>query len=172
MSDQRTRIICRISETPGIHFNELVRELNLASGQVQYHIRRLLQDGRVRRYHLYGRTHYYPPEYDEGEQRVLALLRRETARDILLYLIEHGPTAPATVADDLDIARSTLEWQLDRLTEQDLVAKQRDHRNRVTLVLQRPTETARLLAEIDPPFPERMVDRFVRLVDQLLEDAK
>lgn len=87
-----------------------------------------------------------------------------------MYLLEHEPTGPATVADDLGIARSTLEWHLDHLTEQDLVQKQRDSRNRVTLVLARPTETATLLRKITPSLPERMVDRFTRLVDNLLSE--
>ena len=107
----------------------------------------------------------------EWERSALALLRRETARDILVYLIEHAPTDPTTVADALDIARSTLEWQLDRLIEQNLVTKQRDDRRRVTLVLVNPANTARLLVEIRPSLSERMVDRFTRLTDQFLEDA-
>ena len=171
MSDQRIRIARRVSNVPGIHFNQLVRDLDLASGQVQYHIRHLCQEDCIRQHQLYGKTHYYPPEYDEWERGALALFRRETARDILVYFIEHKPTDPTAVADALDIARSTLEWQLDRLIEQNLVTKQRDDRHRVTLVLANPTDTVRLLAEIRPSLSERMVDRFTRLTDQFLEDA-
>ena len=39
MSDVRRRIERRIADDPGIHVNELVRELDLAAGQVQYHLR-------------------------------------------------------------------------------------------------------------------------------------
>lgn len=171
MSDQRVRIARHVSNIPGIHFHQLARDLDLASGHVQYHIRRLCREECIRQHQLYGKMHYYPPEYDEWERGALALLRRETARDILVYLIEYAPTDPTAVADALDIARSTLEWQLDRLIEQNLVTKQRDDRHRVTLVLANPTDTARLLAEIRPTLSERMVDRFTRLTDQFLEDA-
>ena len=170
MTHQRERIRDHVAAHPGLHFNELARQLDLAPGQLQYHVRKLTGEDRVVADHRYGRTHYYPPEFDEWERGALALVRRETARDVLLSLLERGPTVPATVADDLAIARSTLEWHLDRLVEQELVEKRRDSRNRVTLALARPAATAALLRKLSPSLPERMVDRFTRLVDDLLAE--
>jgi len=171
MTDTRDRIETHVSTHPGVHFNELITTLDLAPGQVQYHLRRLLTGDVLVREELYGRTHYFTPEYDNWERGMVALVRRETARDILAYLIEHGSPRPNPVADELGIARSTLEWHLNHLVEQEVVEKHRDARNRVTLVLARPLATGRLLKEITPSLPERLVDRFTRLVDQLLEDA-
>ena len=171
MSHQRDRIAEHVDAHPGRHFNELARKLDLAPGQVQYHLRRLQNDGAVAEERLYGRTHYYPPEYDDWERGALALFRRETARDVLLVLLADGPSAPATVADELDIARSTLEWHLDHLVEQDLVRKDRDARNRVTLALTKPEATAELHETITPSRPDRLVDRFTRLVDDVLGDG-
>jgi predicted transcriptional regulator len=171
MTDTRTRLAKQVAATPGIHFNGLVERSGLAPGQVQYHLRRLRADGAVHQERLYGKTHYYPPEYDDRERRALALCRRETARDVLVALLEGGPERPGPLADRLDIARSTLEWQLDRLVEQDLLEKRYDERGRVRLVLVDPAETERLLGEIAPSIADRMADRFVRLTDRLLEDV-
>ncbi|MFC7166991.1 winged helix-turn-helix transcriptional regulator [Halospeciosus flavus] len=168
MSETRSRISRYVRTHPGVHFNELVRELDLATGQVQYHLKQLRAADELLAESLYGQTHYYPPGYDEWERGALALLRRETSRDVLFALLEGGPERPQQVAEDLNIARSTLEWHLDRLVERDLVEKRRDERNRVTLALTRPAETATLLDVISPSLPERMVDRFERLVDSLL----
>lgn len=170
MSHQRARIADAITEAPGIHFSELVRRLDLAPGQVQYHVKRLRGRGAVCEERLYGRTHYYPPSYDESERGTIALLRRETARDVVTYLLAEGPSRPGAVAGDLGIARSTLEWHVGRLGEQRLVEKRRDERNRVTLSLPRPEETVRLLAAVEPTLPDRLVDRFDRLVDSLLSE--
>ncbi|WP_433627922.1 winged helix-turn-helix transcriptional regulator [Halomicrococcus sp. NG-SE-24] len=170
MTDQGTRIRRRVDSKPGVHFNALVRGLDLAPGQVQYHLRGLLADDRVVREQLYGKTHYYPPEYDDWERAALALLRRETVRDLLLTLLERERARPADLAEELDVARSTVEWHVGHLQEQDLVEKRRDDRNRVTLVPTHPQRTTRLLAAIEPSLPERMVDRFTRLVDDLLAE--
>lgn len=170
MNAQRARILDCVERVPGIHFNELVRELDLAPGQVQYHTRKLSRDGRVDRDPLYGRTHYYPPGCGDWERGALALCRRETARDVLHYLLDAGPSEPASVARVLDVARSTLEWHTNRLVERDLVCKERDADGRVTLSLAKPTETTRILGTVTPSAPDRMTDRFTRLVDRLLDE--
>ena len=167
MSKVRERIRDHVAAHPGVHFNELVRRLDLAPGQVQHHLKRLTPDAVVAE-SLYGRTHYYPPAYDEWERGALALLRRETARDVLEALAA-GPRAPDAVAAEVGIARSTLEWHLDHLLERDLVEKAYDERGRVTLSLARPAETADLLGAVEPSLPDRLVDRFTRLVDRFLD---
>jgi len=169
MSETRDRIASYVDRQPGVHFSALVRELDLGRGQVQHHVRRLRDDDAIVADSWFGRTHYYPDEYDDWERGAIALLRRETARDVLLWLLANGPGRPEAVADEIDIARSTLEWHLDNLIEGDLVAKRRDERGRVTLALVRPEDTARLLGEVEPSVPDRFVDRFTRLVDSLLD---
>lgn len=170
MTHQRDRIAGHIDAHAGLHFNELVRQLDLAPGQVQYHVRKLEREEKIVGESLFGQTHYYPPEFDAWERRTLALFRRETARDVLIYLLENGPSRPSTVADALEIARSTLEWHLDNLVESEIVEKQRNDQNHVTLALCQPEETATLLGEITPSLPDSMVDRFVRLFDSLLAE--
>ncbi|MFC6719004.1 winged helix-turn-helix transcriptional regulator [Natrialbaceae archaeon GCM10025810] len=170
MSTIRFQIRRRVERDPGIHFNELVRELDLAAGQVQYHVRKLGRSGELVAERLYGRTHYYPVEFEEWDRKALALLRRETCRGVVAHLSERGPSRPDAVASDLDVARSTLEWHLSHLIEQGLVEKRYDDRGRVTLHLLEPERTARVLSRVTPTAPDRLVDRFVRLVDLLLEE--
>jgi predicted transcriptional regulator len=165
----RDRIYRHVAANPGTHFNELARELDLATGQAQYHLEKLGAAGEVVAEPLYGRTHYYTSAYDAPERGVIAVLRRETARDVLCYLVAAGPSAPASVATDLGIARSTLEWHLDHLLEQDLVEKRRGG-DGVTLVLTHPEATRQAIQLIEPSLPERFVDRFVRLLDRLVEE--
>jgi len=172
VTDTRGRIADQIERDPGIHHSELLRRLSLAPGQLQYHLHRLHSTSTIERHPVYGRTHYFPRGYDEQDRTVLALLRRETARDIVIHLLDHGETAPSDVAEHLGIARSTLEYHLDRLVEHNLVEKDRDVRGRVRLVLVAPAETAELLGRITPSFPARLTDRFERLVDSLLEPRR
>lgn len=168
--EARERVAARIRADPGIHFNALVRATGLARGQVQYHLRRLTRTGRAVADERYGRTHYFPPGYDAWERGALALLRRETTAEVVgLLLDEDGLPAPA-VADRVGIARSTLSHHLEGLTERGLVETRRDADGRVVLASAAPERTARLLRTAEPTLPERLVDRFARLVDSLLEE--
>ena len=169
MSETRRDIADHVQDNPGVHFNAVVRALDLAPGQVQYHLRRLRSEETVVTENVRGRTHLYPPEYDDWERAALAMFRRETARDLLAHLLDAGEATPTELADELGVARSTVEWHLDELTTRDLVDKHREG-NRVRLELVRPEATADLLGEITPSLPERMVDRFTRLVDELVEE--
>lgn len=165
MTATRERIAAQVRRDPGVHFNELVRVLDLAPGQVQYHLKRLdvVADDR------YGQTHYFPEGYDDWERGALALLRRETAADVVGVLMEAGALGATETAERAGIARSTLSWHLDRLVESDLVEKRHD-RGRVVLALVDPERTARLLDRAEPTLPDRLVDRFTRLVDSLLDE--
>ena len=164
----RDRLAEHVRAHPGLHFNELVRRLDLAPGQAQYHLRRLARADRVVREEVSGRTHYFDPSFDPTERRRVALFRRETARDAVVELLD-GPARPAAVADALGVARSTLEWHLDGLVDAGVVEKRRDERDRVTLALADPEATARSLRRIEPSVPDRLLDRFTRLVDSMLE---
>ena len=171
MTETRERIAAHVRDRPGVHFSGIVRGLDLAPGQVQYHLRRLQRTGRVTETGLFGRTHYYPPGFDPWERRALALLRRETAGDIVASLVVDGPCSPAAVADRLDLARSTLSWHVDRLESSGLVERRRDDRGRVTLSLADRDRTVALLEKVEPARTDRVVSRFARLVDSLLEDV-
>jgi predicted transcriptional regulator len=168
MSETRDQVARCVYSDPGIHFNELVRTLDLAPGQVQYHTRKLVRRETLIETSLYGKTHYYPPEYDPWERRSLALLRRETAAGIVACLMENGPMRPVEITDRVGIARSTLSWHTDRLAAADIIEKRREESFLLALV--RPERTARLLRDADPSLSARLVDRFTRLVDNLLAE--
>ena len=164
----RQRLLTHVEAHPGVHVNALGRELDLATGQVQYHLKRLRKRGAVVADEQYGRTHYFPPGYTARERRTLALARRETARELLLLLIEWEDATAGELTAELGIARSTLSYHADRLVEAELVEQRRGDHGRVRYELVDPAETLRLLEAIRPSFPDRLLDRFTRLVDDLL----
>ncbi|XGI84571.1 winged helix-turn-helix transcriptional regulator [Halorutilales archaeon Cl-col2-1] len=167
MSETRSTIEDYIRSNPGVYFNQIVRSLDLAPGQVQYHLRRLEEGKDIVEQSLYGHTHYYPETYDDWERNALALFRRETSREILLHLIDENGAKPSEMTDELGIARSTLEWHLDHLIEQEIVEKERDMGGRVNVVLTQPEKTRDLLEIVSPSLPDKLIDRFIRLFDQL-----
>jgi len=172
IADSRKKIRLYVSENPGIHFNELVRSVEMATGQVQYHMYRLVDEGEVDDLSLYGKTHYYPTGYPEDNRGAVALLRRETAREIVMYLVERKGTGsrPKEITDSIGIARSTLEWHLERLEEQNLVEKNLGSDRKVIVSTVDDERTVEMLSDISPSLPDRIVDRFITMVDRMLEE--
>lgn len=167
MSTTRDRIRRHVYDTPGVHFSQVGRDLDLATGQIQYHLRRLTRDGDVIAEEVGGRTHYFAPEFDPWERTTIAYLRRETARGIVVRLYADGPTRPVDLADDLDVARSTVAYHVRKLAGHGVI--QRSESEPMTVSLAEPERTATLLDAVSPSLPDRVVDRFVRTVDRLLE---
>lgn len=167
VSEIRTTIRNHVRDNPGVHFNAIGRSLDIATGQAQYHLRILRREGHVKRESVCGRTHYFPPTYSRCERESIALLRRETTREIVVILMKQEAVHPADIAEDRDLARSTVEWHLSNLQEYDLLEKLEDGSK---VRLRDPQVTYRLLREIEPGFTDRLVDRFTRLADSLLEE--
>ncbi|MFC6614211.1 winged helix-turn-helix transcriptional regulator [Halopenitus salinus] len=166
MSDTRDRIRRHVHATPGVHFRRIGRELDLATGQVQYHLRRLTREGSIVEEPVGGKTHYFDPSFDPWERRAIAFLRRETARGIIVRLAADGPKRPGALANELDLAESTISWHLSTLEEHDVI--DRSATSPMTASLARPERTAELLDVVSPSLPDRIVDRFVRTLDDIL----
>lgn len=168
MSVQRTRIADAVADAPGIHFSGLVRRLDLASGQVQYHLGRLRDRGGSPRNGSTAEPTTTRLSTTSGSGGPSRSSRGRRPGTWSHTSSPRGPSSPSSVAERLDVARSTVEWHVDRIAGGDLVQKHRDGRGRVTLVAARPAETMALLAVVEPSPAGRMVDRFERLVDSML----
>jgi predicted transcriptional regulator len=172
VSETRSRIRECVYREPGIHFNDITRRLDIATGQTQYHLRKLTRNSRVERADICGRAHFYPPTYSEWERGVIAMLRRETAREILVQLVR-GEKTPSDLTDAVGVARSTTEWHLSTLIEHDIVRKRTEASetgDQLVVELTDRSEVYRLLREVEPSLANRLVDRFTRLTDELLSD--
>jgi predicted transcriptional regulator len=169
MTETRDRIRRAIETNPGIHFNDLVRSLDLATGQVQYHVRRLCKSTGIDEHEFNGRTHYFAGTYDEWERDAIALLRRETTPALVVAIYTAEPARPAALAETLDLPRSTLEHHLGNLEDAALLERKRDDDGRVIVELIRPEELVELVDVVDVDPGEKLVDRFQRLVDSLFE---
>lgn len=165
MSKVRRRVREHVYENPGVHFNELARNLDIATGQAQYHLRKLRRRDDVVAEEIQGRTHYFDGEFDAWERRVLSLCRRETTRAIIGHLLDDGELTATDLTERLDVARSTVSWHVSSLVDAGVVQKSYGRHGRVELALERPAETERLLERVTPSLSDRLVDRFARLVD-------
>jgi len=119
MSTVTEQVRSHVDSKPGVHFNALAADLDIATGQAQYHLRKLRRAGDIVAEEIQGKTHYYSREYDPWERRVLAFARRETARTILLHLLEAESLSADELADRLGVARSTVSWHVSALADAD-----------------------------------------------------
>lgn len=116
-----------ILNSPGVYLRKICRELGLAMGDTQYHLSILEKEGKIKSKIIGHRRHYYSVTLP-GEHNVLilAFLRQETTRDILVYLMENPGSTQKALASFKNVSAPTIKWHMTRLIGSGLVITARD----------------------------------------------
>jgi predicted transcriptional regulator len=116
------RILQFIQNNPGCHLRKIREMIGISQGTVQYHTDRLEKMGRITssRRGLY--KHYFPVGMiQNNEKEILQTLRQETARQILMLIVERQAPTQTDIVNSIGISASSVNWHMRRLIEFRLV---------------------------------------------------
>jgi predicted transcriptional regulator len=119
----RMGILRFVEDNPGSHFRLICSSLGLCIGVVQYHVRRLEEEGLVssRQFGRYRRF-YQSKMFDSTSMTIISLLRIGTVRRIVRVLLDEGSVRHVVLADRVRISSQALSWYMRRLSEAELVS--------------------------------------------------
>lgn len=124
-SETREAIAGYVTATPGAHFSKLRDDLKLGTGEAQYHLRRLVDAGAVSVHRDGDYKRFYPAGRFSGfEQVALGYLRRETARGLLVELLQRPGATGAELATALDVSRATVSRYATELDAAGLLSRE------------------------------------------------
>lgn len=125
--NNKIRLYKYIQNSPGSHLRKIVKDVGLAMGDTQYHLDILEKSGQIksRRFGLY-RRYYSVAIHDATSEVILAFLRHETSRDILVYLIEHPNSTQGDIANFKHFSSPTINWHMSKLIEAGIVKSARE----------------------------------------------
>lgn len=158
----RRRIFNCINESPGLHFREIQRRTNLATGSIDYHLHFLHKNGLVRTERDKNYVRYYPltKNWSDEEKSIIALLRNTKVRHVLIFLIEKKRSTPLKIAESTGISLSTLSWYLKQLKEKNIISERKKGRFRIYRVND-PELIVKYLVAHKASFLDTVVDRFI-----------
>jgi predicted transcriptional regulator len=170
-SEIRDQIYSYIKENPGAHLRMITRELQMGMGATQHHLDILEKSGKIRSKRINIYRHYYAVEVLEAEHNILAFLRQETARDILVYLMEHTRSTQIDIINFMGFSAPTISWHMSRLEEAGLVSSIKEGRTvRYEVVdIQR---MAAALKTYHSNIWDKLLSRFAELFLQLSSDSE
>jgi predicted transcriptional regulator len=128
-SDARDAILGFVETAPGTHFSKIRDDLALATGETQYHLRRLTDGGDldVRRDGDFKR--YFPPgRFSDFEQVALGYLRRETPRAMLLGVLSEPNQRGTQLADTVGVSPATISTYGSAMADAGLLDKETGYR--------------------------------------------
>jgi predicted transcriptional regulator len=120
--DPRDRILRFIEENPGCHLRKIREELDLAMGTVQYHLDKLEKAGRITSQRQSLHKYYFVVgTFEENEKQLLEVLSNETAREILMFIVEHKFPSQTEISKHIGISSASVSWQIKRLQDSRIV---------------------------------------------------
>ena len=122
MLETRRKIYNSVLDYPGLHVREIERKANIPFSTVKYHLN-FLQKRELIKEQASGRyTRYYITEkIGRNEKIILGLLRQETTRGVILYLLTHVYGSQIDMSNGLEKHPTTIEFHLKKLLENEVV---------------------------------------------------
>ncbi|PSQ15879.1 MarR family transcriptional regulator [Halobacteriales archaeon QS_8_69_26] len=124
-SEARGAIAGYLAATPGAHFSKVRDDLQLGTGETQYHLRKLDEEGAVESRKDGDYKRFYPAgEFSEFDQVALGYLRRETPRGMLVGLLRDPDVTAGDLADRLGVSRPTVSSYAGELEAAGLLSRE------------------------------------------------
>ncbi len=121
--DNRTdQILQFIHENPSGHLRKIKKELGLAMGTVQYHLDKLEKAGRITAQKQGLHKYYFAVgAFEENEKQLLEVLSNETAREIVMFIVEQNYPSQTEISKHVGISSASVSWQIKRLQDSRIV---------------------------------------------------
>ena len=122
LGETADRILQFIQNNPGCHLRGIKDVIQISQGTVQYHTDRLEKMGRITSTTSGLYKHYFPVGvFQNNEKEILQILRQETTRQILMYIVEQQSPTQTDIVNSVGISASSVNWHMKRLLEFKLV---------------------------------------------------
>src|SRR3989344_3157639 len=102
----RKKIYNTVKRNPGLHFRELQRRVGIATGALQYHLDYLAKKHLVKTERETKFLRYYLVRQDFAETGLMALLRQDSIRAIMVFLMQRRFANNNTIAASVNLSPS------------------------------------------------------------------
>jgi predicted transcriptional regulator len=122
------RILGFIQENPSCHLRKIKKELDLAMGTVQYHLDKLEKAGKITSQKHSLHKYYFAAGFEENEKQLLEVLSNETAREILMFIVERKNPTQTEIGEHIGISPASVNWHINRLEDSKIIDEVREGR--------------------------------------------
>ena len=163
----RDKIYASINKNPGLHFRELQRRTDIATGSLQYHLDYLMKKHLVRQVKEGKFTRFYSIRGQQIENpQLMNLLRQESVRRIVVFLMNRRFANNLTIAKEVGLSASTTSFHLQKLLSGEVI--QTFQRGRKTYYkLSNKDAVAELLVGFKKSFLDDVVNNFVEIWEEV-----
>jgi predicted transcriptional regulator len=103
---------------------------------------------------------------NEQNESILAFLRQNTSRDILIYLIDHAGSTQNEIANFKNFKAPTISWHMNRLMDAGIISSVKEGKS-VQYFIKEPESLTDLLRNYFPAIWSGLSDKFAKLFIQI-----
>jgi predicted transcriptional regulator len=163
----RDRIYSTVANNPGLHFREVQRRTGIATGAMQYHLDYLKKKNLIREEKEGKFSRFYALQADIADSKLMNLLRQESVRKIVLFLMNRRRATLPTISKNVGLGLSTTSFHMQKLTLAEIVL-QKTISQKLYFYLKDKESILLLLVEFKGSFLDSLVDNFVDLWEKEL----
>ncbi len=123
---RRQAVIDLIKKTPGVSYNEIVRETRLSNGVISHYLIKLMESGEVEKEGI-KRGKYFLKSVPKKDRKIITLLRNKTNNDIFKLLIKNFNTNTISTQNEIskkvNKSASTISVSLKDLQKNNIIER-------------------------------------------------
>ena len=163
----RDRIFSTIIQNPGLHFREIQRRVDIATGALQYHV-----DYLKKKHLIYEKkegkfSRFYAHQEEKIDEKLMNLLRQDQVRQIVLFLLTKRRATIKTIVNEMNISASTTKFHLKKLLDREVVIE-KEQQGKTFYSLKEKEPIMVLLINYKESFLDALVDSFVDIWEEEL----
>ena len=161
------KIVKYVNEIPGIRYRELLRITGISNGVLSYHLNLLENSGKIRVNRVNNRvTRYFSYDVSPHETYVIGLLRQETSRKIIMYVLEKGTCGFNDIIIHTRKVPSTISWHMARLKAANLVKVRKQYEFNYYEIGMDRLILENLLSKYKSSFTEKIVNDYIDMINE------
>jgi predicted transcriptional regulator len=161
------KIVKCVNEIPGIRYRELLRITGISNGVLSYHLNLLDNSGKIRVNRVNNRvTRYFSYDVSLHETYVIGLLRQETSRKIIMYILEKGTCGFNDIIIHTRKVPSTISWHMARLKAANIIKVRKQNEFKYYEIGMDRLILQDLLSKYKSNFTEKIVDDYIDMINE------
>ncbi len=161
--ETRKKIYALVKKHAGCHFRDLERKSKLPPTSLKYHLNYLTKHGLITEEKEGNNLRYFPNEFNSDNRVLLGLLRQESIKKILVYMLANKNCRQEDIARFSRLSASTVSWYLKKLTNKRIIRAVKEGRNIRYSLFVNENEIINLLITYQIGFIDDLVNRTIEM---------
>ncbi|MFH1643538.1 MAG: winged helix-turn-helix transcriptional regulator [Patescibacteria group bacterium] len=163
--EKRRKIYNLVKKYVGCHFRDLERKSKLPASSIKYHLNYLARHELITEEKEGNNLRYFPKEFNTDNKVLLSLLRQESIRKILIFLLDNENNSHEDIVRFVGLSPSTVSWHLKKLENKKIVTSIKNGRATNYRLLIDKKDVMNLLVTYQESFLDSLVNKVVEMWD-------